>query len=103
MLSEHSTTRRIDEWIALLEQKARTLLDGLEIDAEEMSPKERIDSAVKLVTLSQRYLVIRQQTESGEPQGRNAILLTLMKQMRGEITEQVSNTIRQLDKPKDGE
>ncbi len=68
-----------------------------------MSPKERIDSAVKLVTLSQRYLVIRQQTESGEPQGRNAILLTLMKQMRGEITEQVSNTIRQLDKPKDGE
>lgn len=86
-----------------MEQKARTLLDGLEIDAEEMSPKERIDSAVKLVTLSQRYLVIRQQTESGEPQGRNAILLTLMKQMRGEITEQVSNTIRQLDKPKDGE
>jgi hypothetical protein len=101
-LSEHPQTKRIDEWIVVLEQKARTLLDGLEIDAEEMSPKERVDCAAKLMTLAQRYMVIRQQSEAGEPQGRNTILLTLMKQMRGEVTEPVSNTARLLDQP-DGE
>jgi hypothetical protein len=124
-LSEHPQIKRIDDWIATLEQKARTLLDGIEIDAEEMSPKERIDSAAKLMTLAQRYMVIRQQSEAAEPQGRNTILLTLMKQMRGEIlpystsepeaspergvdglhreiTEPVSHTARLLDQP-DGE
>ena len=68
-----------------------------------MSPKERVDCAAKLMTLSQRYLVIRQQSEAGEPQGRNAILLTLMKQMRGEITEPLSNMTRLLDQAPDGE
>jgi hypothetical protein len=99
---QHSQVKRIDEWIATLEQKARALLDGLEIDAEEMSPKERVDCAAKLMTLAQRYMVIRQQSEATEPTNRNAILLTLMKQMRGEITEPVSHTARLLDQP-DGE
>ena len=103
MDSEQQAIKRIDDWISTLEQKARLLLDGLEIDAEEMSPKERIDSATKLVTLAQRYMVLRQQREAGEPAGRNTILLTLMKQMRGEITEPVSHTARLLDQPSDGE
>ena len=86
-MDSEQAMKRIDEWIGTLEQKARLLLDGLEIDAEEMTPKERIDSAAKLVTLAQRYMVIRRQSEAGEPPTRNTILLTLMKQMRGELTE----------------
>jgi ribosomal protein L17 len=81
----HPHLSRIDEWIAVLEQKAKRLLDDLEIDAEEMKPKERLDAAVKLVTLAQRYMVLRQQRETGAAPSRNTILLTLMKQMRGEL------------------
>jgi hypothetical protein len=86
-MDQHPQVQRIDDWIEMLEQKARMLLEGLDIDMEEMKPKERLDSAVKLATLSQRYMVIRQQREAAEPPARNAILLTLMKQMRGELVE----------------
>ena len=92
-MDEHPHIRRIDDWIGMLEQKARALLDGLEIDAEEMKPKERIDSAVKLVALAQRFMAIRQQREAGEQPTRNSVLLTLMKQMRGELTEPLSNSL----------
>jgi hypothetical protein len=88
-MDQHPQVQRIDDWIGVLEQKARVLLDGLEMDAEEMKPKERLDGAVKLVALAQRYMVIRQQREAAEPPARNAILLTLMKQMRGELVEPV--------------
>ena len=90
-MDEQQAVKRIDEWIGILEQKARLLLDGLEIDAEEMTPKQRIDSATKLVGLAQRYMVMRQQREGGEPSARNTVLLTLMKQMRGELTEPLSS------------
>src|SRR5207244_13340071 len=85
-MSEHPQIKRIDAWIELLEQKARTLLDGLELDAEEMSPKERGGLAVKLVTLAQRYMLIRQQREAAEPPARESHLIyALMRQMRGEV------------------
>jgi hypothetical protein len=86
-VSEHPHLKRIDDWIALLEQKARTLLDGLELDAEEMTPKQRIESATKLVTLAQRYMLIRQQREAAQPPARdNQVIYALMRQMRGETT-----------------
>ena len=86
-MSEQPHLKRIDDWIALLEQKARTLLDGLEIDAEEMTPRQRIESATKLVTLAQRYMLIRQQQEAAQPPARdNQVIYALMRQMRGETT-----------------
>jgi hypothetical protein len=85
-MSEHPQIKRIDAWIELLEQKARLLLDGLELEAEEMSPKERGGLAVKLVTLAQRYMLIRQQREATEPPAReNHLIYALMRQMRGEV------------------
>jgi hypothetical protein len=87
-MDEHPQLKRIDSWIATLEQKARVLLDGLEIDAEEMKPKERVDSAVKLVTLMQRYMALRQHSEEDEsPKGSHAALAALMRQMRGEVSD----------------
>src|SRR5437763_9341843 len=77
----------IDALIDMLEQKARLLLDGLEIDAEEMTPRQRIESATKLVTLAQRYMVIRQQREAAQPPARdNQVIYALMRRMRGETT-----------------
>jgi len=92
-MSEHPQIKRIDAWIELLEQKARLLLDGLEIDAEEMSPKDRVGSATKLVTLAQRYHLIRQQRESAEPPARdNHLIYALMRQMRGEGIEEPAHS-----------
>jgi hypothetical protein len=88
-MDQHPQVQRIDDWIDTLERLARQLLENLAIDAEEMKPKERLDSAVKLMAIAQRYMVIRQQREAAEPPARNAILLTLMKQMRGELVEPV--------------
>jgi hypothetical protein len=88
-MDQHPQVQRIDDWIEMLEQKVKLLLEGLDIDIEEMKPKERIDAAVKLMAIAQRYMVIRQQREAAEPPARNAILLTLMKQMRGELVEPV--------------
>ena len=88
-MDHHPQVQRIDDWINLLEQKAKKLLEGLDIAMEEMKPKEQLDGAVKLATLAQRYMIIRQQREAAEPPARNAILLTLMKQMRGELVEPI--------------
>ncbi len=84
-MQEHPQIKRIDAWIELLEQKARLLLDGLEIDAEEMSPRERGALATRLVALAQRYMLLRQQREATSPPARdNRVIYELMRQMRGE-------------------
>jgi hypothetical protein len=52
-MDQHPQVQRIDDWIEMLEQKVKLLLEGLDIDIEEMKPKERIDAAVKLMAIAQ--------------------------------------------------
>jgi hypothetical protein len=52
-MDQHPQVQRIDDWIEMFEQKVKLLLEGLDIDIEEMKPKERIDAAVKLMAIAQ--------------------------------------------------
>ena len=91
-MNEHSQLQRIDAQIAMLEQKVQALLDGIEVAIEEMPPKERVNIAVKLAALCQRYMVLRQRYEQEEQTAsRNIALQKLMQQMRGELPEESSD------------
>jgi pheromone shutdown protein TraB len=92
-MNEHSQLQRLDAQISMLEQKVQALLDGIEVAIEEMPLKERVNIAVKLAALCQRYMVLRQRYEKEEESSsRNNILQKLMQQMRGELPEDSSDS-----------
>ncbi len=85
--------KRLSTWIEQLERTAQMMLDRIDVDDEEMKTKERVDCTAKLVTLAQRYHLLRQQREAAEPPARNTVLLSaLMRQMRGEVVEEPKTT-----------
>jgi hypothetical protein len=92
-MNQHSQLQRLDAQIAMLEQTVQALLDGIEVAIEEMPLKERVNIAVKLAALCQRYMVLRQRYEKEEESSsRNIILQKLMQQMRGELPEDSSDS-----------
>lgn len=78
--------QRINTWIERLEQQANDLIAGVALD--ELSAKERVDLAVKIMGQLQRFLALRQQAEqaaSPAPAANTQVLIAnLMRQMRGE-------------------
>ncbi len=81
---ENDTMRRANRQIERMESIIDDLLVSLNI--EEMTTKERIDSAAKLIGQEARMLMIRQTVEAGTPQqNTNIFLAALMRQMRGEV------------------
>lgn len=78
--------QRINDAIQRMDDQAQALIDGADLD--ELSSKERLDLAVKFISLKQRFLLIAQQQQAATPQGRTEIMLTaIMRQMRGEPGE----------------
>lgn len=78
------TLARTNRQIARIETVLDDLLDGINI--EEMTAKERLDVAVKLMSQQGRALMIRQTCESSTPSGRTDIIIAaIARQMRGEI------------------
>ena len=81
---ENDTLRRANRQIERIEELVNDLL--LCINIEEMTAKEKIDSAAKLMGQEARMLMIRQAVEAGTPSNTtNIILAAIQRQMRGEI------------------
>lgn len=81
---DNDTLRRANRQIERMESIIDDLLMSLNI--QEMTAKERIDSAAKLIGQEARMLMIRQTVEAGMPQNTTNIFLAgLMRQMRGEV------------------
>ncbi|MBV9688142.1 MAG: hypothetical protein JO202_00355 [Ktedonobacteraceae bacterium] len=80
----NDTITRVNRQLGRIEQTIEDLMGGVELD--EMSSKERLDLAVKLMGQQGRMLHLRQQCEAETPQGGTSVLMTaIMRQMRGEI------------------
>lgn len=82
--------QRINTWIERLELQATSLITGTNID--ELSAKERVDLAIKVMNQLQRFIALRQQIEvASQPAAATAsdgaLITDLMRQMRGEGTE----------------
>ncbi len=78
--------QKIHAEITRMDAKAQELIDGVDLD--ELSAKERLDLAVKFISLKQRFLLIAQQQQAATPAGRTEILLAaVMRQMRGETND----------------
>ncbi|GCE07368.1 hypothetical protein [Dictyobacter aurantiacus] len=76
--------QRIEHWIGQLEEQTRDLLAGLALD--ELSQKERLGFALKMLSQIQHFLTIRQKLET-PPAGSGNVqiwLQNLTRQMRGE-------------------
>jgi hypothetical protein len=82
-MNNNPNEQRIAAWVERLEERAGTLIDGANLD--ELSAKERLDLAVKFLSLTQRFISLAMQAQSNTTQGHSDILLTtLMRHMRGE-------------------
>jgi predicted nucleic acid-binding Zn-ribbon protein len=77
---------RINAWIERLEHKAHALVESTDI--EELSAKERLDLALKVMQQIQRFVTLRQQLEAiiqpDEATESQDMISNLMRQMRGE-------------------
>lgn len=94
--------QRISAWITRLEQQATELVEGTDID--ELSAKERLDLALKVMQQLQRFITLRQQLEAASQPPAQAstshMISDLMRQMRGESvkpTEAAEPTDEQLE------
>ncbi|GLV60767.1 hypothetical protein KDH_75860 [Dictyobacter sp. S3.2.2.5] len=76
--------QRIEHWVGQLEEQTRDLLAGIDLD--ELSQKERLGFALKMLSQIQHFLTIRQKLETPPAATGNVQiwLQTLMQQMRGE-------------------
>ncbi len=75
-------------------ERIESLVDELLADFSiaDMSPKERLDAAVKLMSQQGRMLMIRQTCEAGMPNSTtNIILASIQRQMRGEIANSLAS------------
>ena len=78
------TRQRVNTQLARIEQLIADLTD--EVDLSELSTKERLELAVKLLGQQGRMLLIRQQCEVETPQGGTSVLMAaIMRKMRGEL------------------
>ena len=77
---------RINAWIERLEQQASALVESTDID--ELSAKERLDLALKVMQQLHRFVTLGQQLEAlAQPTDATTsqdALTNLMRQMRGE-------------------
>ena len=74
---------KIDKQIENIEQRINTLLE--DVNEEELTPSERMDFAIKLMSQHAKFLALRKSGELAVPEGREAALMTVwMKQLRGE-------------------
>lgn len=81
--------QRVEHWISQLEAQTQLLLS--DIDIEEISHKERLNLALKMMSQLQHFLAMQQRISMNVPANNNvnAMLDNLMRQMRGEANEQV--------------
>lgn len=80
--------QRVEHWISQLEAQTQLLLS--EIDIEEISHKERLNLALKMMSQLQHFLAMQQKISVNVPASNNVniVLENLMRQMRGEDDEQ---------------
>ncbi|SRR5258708_5706278 len=86
-MNAESMRGQMDAHMALLDKKLKELLDR--VDVEELSAKQCLDGAAKLIALSQRYMYLQLQFQVESPEGRqemwnSANMKELMRAMRGE-------------------
>ena len=84
--------QRVQQWVERLEARANELLKN--INVEELTPKERIDLALKCIAHAQRFLILGQQLEAKTPRDKSQLIISaIMRQMRGEATTTPDDTI----------
>ncbi|GHO85791.1 hypothetical protein [Dictyobacter formicarum] len=76
--------QRIEQWVTRLEGQVQHLLE--ELDIEELSQKERLGFALKMLSQIQHFLSIKQKLDAPPAASSNVQiwLQNLMQQMRGE-------------------
>ena len=79
-----SQLKLINEWAERLSSKARIIIDNTDI--EELTPKERLDHALKCIGQMQRLLALGKQIGVLAPEGAQNIYEAAIKGlMRGEV------------------
>lgn len=90
----NDTIRRANRQIERIEELIDELL--ADVDISEMTGRERIESAAKLMGQEARMLMVRQSVEAGTSAGQtNIFLAALQRQMRGEIVPALIETQEQ--------
>jgi hypothetical protein len=91
--TQHTHLQRVQQWVERLEARANELLKN--INVEELTPKERIDLALKCIAHAQRFLILGQQLEAKTPREKSQqlIMAAIMRQMRGEASTTLNDTL----------
>ncbi|GCE28806.1 hypothetical protein KDA_42900 [Dictyobacter alpinus] len=84
MTDSNAARQQVERWVQRLEEQAYSLL--LDIDIEELSQKERLNFALKIISQIQHFLTLRQKLDTPDVPTNNVqiMLQNLTRQMRGE-------------------